>query len=191
MRIRNPFMTSRPARRGTALLAGFLLLFFTAAGAAEEDIDLSELLDVDLEEIETVTILPRGESLRATDLRWVTPSDGSPVQCDHDNCYWNLNCGTWDEEAVWKVLTAPVTVLDYGERKQYKVRKEPSADAKTLTLLANGESYVVIGQAENYYEIQVDDDKPKDLGNVISVSHHSILTQITAHKVMDLPRDRG
>ena len=142
MRFWNPLNVHKYVRRGIALLAGFVLLFSLAAGLAEEEeVDLGDLLDVD--EIETVRILLPGESLRMTDVKWVTPSDGSPVQCDHENCYWNLPCGTWDEEAVWKALTAPVTVLDISERKQYKVRKEPDRNCTVYTGEVTGTSQAV------------------------------------------------
>ena len=142
MKKRNHEMNIRPARRGIALLAGFALLFSVAAGIAEEeDLDLGDLLDIEITESERI-LLP-GESLKATDVKWVTPSDGSPVQCDHENCYWNLPCGTWDEDAVWKVLTAPVTVLDYSEREQYRIRKEPDKNCTVYTGVVTGSSQAV------------------------------------------------
>ena len=139
-------LNKRPARRGIALLAGFMLLFsaaFYVCADAEEEIGLDELLDISDDEIETVRILLPGESLKMTDTKWIAPSDGSPVQCDHENCYWNLPCGTWDEEAVWKVLTAPVTVLDVSERKQYKVRRDPDKNCTAYTGEVTGTSQAV------------------------------------------------
>ena len=135
MRKRNGQATLSPARRVMALLAGFVLFLCCLPAAGEEDIGLEELLD--LENLETVRILPPGESLKATDVRWVTPSE---EDCGHENCYWELPCGTWDEAAVWKALTAPLTVLDYNQRQQYKVRKEPRADCKEYTGEVTGSS---------------------------------------------------
>ena len=134
-----------PARRGAALLAGLMLFFAPAFSAAEEegDLDLKDLLDLSGIETEDVQILAPGASLRATDTAWHTPAEGSPVQCSHENCYWKLAMGTADEAAVWKVLTAPVTVLDYNQRWQYKVRKEPDPDCEEYTGEVTGESQAV------------------------------------------------
>ena len=115
-------MLKKPARRGIALLAGFVLL---TGGCAfgEEDLDIGDLADI--EEIE----LPAPDAtLNARDIQWHTPGEGSPVQCDHENCYWKIPMGYTDEDAVWKMLMQPITVLDVSERKQYKIRKEPRAD---------------------------------------------------------------
>lgn len=62
----------------------------------------------------------------ATDLYYQTPDELSGVDCGHDPCYWRLNMGEMNETAIWRVLTAPVTVLDGEERHQCKVRREPS-----------------------------------------------------------------
>ena len=115
-------MLKKPARRGLSLLAGFVLL---TGGCAfgEEDLDIGDLADI--EEIE----LPAPDAtLNARDIQWHTPGEGSPVQCDHENCYWKIPMGYTDEDAVWKMLMQPITVLDVSERKQYKIRKEPRAD---------------------------------------------------------------
>ena len=134
-----------PVRRGIALLAGFVLLFSAAVSAAEDEgeLDLKDLLDLSEIETEDVKILAPGASLKATDVAWHTPSEGSPVRCSHENCYWNLPMGTADEEAVWKVLTAPVTVLNYNQRQQYKIRKEPDKNCTEYTGEVTGESQAV------------------------------------------------
>ena len=59
---------------------------------------------------ETVDVTVAWPSL-ATDVTYHTPGEDSPIQCDHDVCYWKLNMGEMDEAAVWEVLTQPVTVL--------------------------------------------------------------------------------
>ena len=130
----------KPAGRLAALLAGFVLLLtmLPAASGEEQDLDLKDLLDVT--EVEDVRILGPGESLKATDLKWHTPGEGSPVQCDHEVCYWKLPMGYMDDEAVWKVLTAPVTVLDINQRKQYKIRKYPDKNCTEYTGEVTGSS---------------------------------------------------
>ena len=63
-----------------------------------------------------------------------TPSWGSPWQGrDETLNYWTLPMDITDTEAVWAVLTAPVTVVDNGranaERLQVILRKEPRSDS--------------------------------------------------------------
>jgi len=65
---------------------------------------------------------------KATDTEYFTPGQMGGTACDHDICYWKLNMGEMDEDAVWQVLTQPVTVLEGDERKQVKVRREPRED---------------------------------------------------------------
>ena len=66
----------------------------------------------------------------ATDVTFHTPNENSPVKCDHDFCFWQMNMGEMDESAIWEVLTQPVTVLSGKQRQQVKVRREPSDDCK-------------------------------------------------------------
>ena len=127
-------MLKKPVRRGLALLAGFVLLA-GGTGIGEEELNIGDLADI--EEIE----LPAPDAtMNARDIQWHTPGEGSPVQCDHATCYWKLPMGYTDEDAVWKVLMQPVTVLDVSERKQYKIRKEPRADCTEYTGEVTGTS---------------------------------------------------
>ena len=64
----------------------------------------------------------------ATDVEYHPPSDGSPIQCDHDPCYWNMNMGEMDEAAIWEILTQPVTVVKGEQRQMIKLRAEPDED---------------------------------------------------------------
>ena len=70
---------------------------------------------------------------QAADADAQTPGSISGVSCSHDICSWKLTLGVLDEDAIWQVLTQPVTVLQGNERHQYKVRKEPSASCTTYT----------------------------------------------------------
>ena len=66
---------------------------------------------------------------RAQDLVFHTANELAGTSCTHENCLWNLQMGNLDDmDAIWKALTAPMTVIDGSERHQYKVRREPSAD---------------------------------------------------------------
>lgn len=61
----------------------------------------------------------------ATDVTYHKPNENSAVKCDHDICYWKLNMGEMDEDAIWQVLIQPVTVLSGEQRQLIKVRSEP------------------------------------------------------------------
>ncbi|MBQ8162145.1 MAG: L,D-transpeptidase family protein [Clostridia bacterium] len=61
-----------------------------------------------------------------------TPTYGSPYQ-DEEFSYWTMPMDITDEEAIWKAITEPVTVLDTGKKNAQKtqitIRSEPSLDA--------------------------------------------------------------
>ena len=99
-----------PARRLFALLAGFVLLSGTFA-LSEEELDIGDLTDIGDLDIEEIELLPPDATLNARDIQWHTPGEGSPVQCDHDICYWKLPMGYTDEDAVWKVLMQQTVIL--------------------------------------------------------------------------------
>ena len=68
------------------------------------------------------------DTLLATDIVYHTPGENSAVRCEHDVCFWHLEMGRMDEEAIWKVLAQPITVLDGNQRQQHKVRTRPEED---------------------------------------------------------------
>lgn len=74
---------------------------------------------------ETFTVTMDWPSL-ATDIEYHTPAEDSPIPCDHEPCYWNLNMGEMDEVAIWEILTQPVTVVKGKQRERVKLRAEPS-----------------------------------------------------------------
>ena len=131
---------NRPACRGLALLAGFVLLFGTAF--AEEEVDQRDLLDLSEveDDMEEIDFLPPDATQLARDKQWHTPAEGSPVQCDHEICYWTTPMGYTDEAAVWKILMQPVTVLDCNQRHQYKIRKYPDKNCTEYTGEVTGSS---------------------------------------------------
>lgn len=134
------------ARRALALLAGLLLLSGGVAAGEEEELDLRDFPDIPMipdEELEEVVIPLPDATLKAKDIQWHTPGEGSPVQCSHEHCYWNTPMGYTDEAAVWEMLMQPVTVLDVNQRQQYKVRKEPDKNCTDYTGLVTGTSQAV------------------------------------------------
>lgn len=106
-----------------AVLAAVTLFPF-ALSAEEEDIDLAEELEewVDLED--------QKETLLATDIFYHTPNEHSAVKCDHEICFWKMEEGRMDEDAIWQVLTQPVTVLSGKQREQVRVLARPDKDCK-------------------------------------------------------------
>ncbi len=66
--------------------------------------------------------------LPATDMVYRTPNEDSPVLCEHDFCYWQMNEGELDEEIVWEVLMQPLIVLEGKQREQIRVRARAEED---------------------------------------------------------------
>lgn len=63
----------------------------------------------------------------------VAPVDFSPYPAvDGEKDYWTLPMDITDEAAIWNVLMQPITVLDGNEKLAYKLRAEPSNDAKAV-----------------------------------------------------------
>ena len=109
----------RSAAAALALAAVFCWVF---TAGAEEEIDWGEDADVEI---------PMPVYMQwAADTEWHTPAESSTVKCGHEDCYWNYPMGMLDEAAVWKLLTAPVTVLDGSERAQCAVRARPEEDCE-------------------------------------------------------------
>ena len=119
------------------MLPGIHELILTLAG---EDGTLSEPVSVMLEVLEKPdlnaipTAEPLPEYLREKGENGFTPAHTSPRRGeDRTLNYWTLPMDITDEEAVWKVLTSPITVLDNGkknaEKTQVILRALPSEDS--------------------------------------------------------------
>ena len=106
-------------KRFISILLAFLFLF-TCPSFSEE----TEVVE-DWEEVEEWEELADTDSLLATDVFYHTPNEHSPVKCDHELCFWNLEMGRMDETAIWKVLTQPVTVIEGKQREQVRILAEP------------------------------------------------------------------
>ena len=77
---------------------------------------------------------PMPDYLREKAENGFTPAHTSPYRGEDETLnYWTLPMDITDEEAVWKVLTSPVTVLDNGkknaEKTQVILRSEPMEDS--------------------------------------------------------------
>ena len=53
-------------------------------------------------------------------------------KCGKENCFWETEMDFGNEEAMWAMLTAPMTVVDGNFRAQADVFAEPSEDSKVV-----------------------------------------------------------
>ena len=68
------------------------------------------------------------------DITFHTANELAGTSCTHENCSWNLQLGNLNNvEAIWKALTAPMTVIEGSERHQVKIRKYPSSTCEEYT----------------------------------------------------------
>ena len=96
---------------------------------AGEDGTLSEPVQFSLEVLEKVdpnaipTPEPLPDYLREKGENGFTPLHTSPRRGEDQTLnYWTLPMDITDEEAVWKALTAPITVLDNGRKNAEKMQ---------------------------------------------------------------------
>ena len=74
-----------------------------------------------------------------------TPAYGSPYELTEKDqgTYWGTPMDITDEEAIWEMLSAPMTVVDDGRKDAYKgqlrVYSEPDEDSR-VTAVVTGES---------------------------------------------------
>lgn len=92
----------------------------------------------------------------ATDTEYFTPGQMSGTTCGHDVCYWKMNMGEMNEQAIWQVLTQPVTVLEGDERKQVKIRREPSESCEDYVgeVTCMSQAVHVLDQGEDWSLIE-------------------------------------
>ena len=118
-------------------------LTLTLAG---EDGTLSEPVRLSLEVLEKEdpnampTPEPLPEYLREKAENGFTPAHTSPRRGEDQTLnYWTLPMDITDEEAVWKVLTAPITVLDNGkknaEKMQVIIRAQPGEESDGIGMV--------------------------------------------------------
>ena len=81
----------------------------------------------------------------------ITPATRSAYRPQHENCYWCMPMNLDDEEAVWNMLTADITVVDLGQMKQTVLYAEPSTDSEPIAM--------VTGSSQGLHVLeQVDDE---------------------------------
>ena len=101
-------------RRSIAILF-CLIMLFSAAGAAAEDFLL-------------------GVAPEPSDITPAFRSTETPEE-DHEGCYWCTPMSLEDEDAIWKMLTSPITVADVNMNKQTVVYAEPDENSEGIGML--------------------------------------------------------
>lgn len=72
----------------------------------------------------------------------ITPAYLSVYRPEHEDCYWCTPMDITDEEAVWNMLTAPVTVIDLGQKEQLILRAEPSNSSEGVGVITGASQAV-------------------------------------------------
>ena len=65
----------------------------------------------------------------------ITPAYRSEHRPEHKDCYWCTPMDLTDEEAVWKMLTAPITVVDLDMMKQTVCYREPDENSEQIGMI--------------------------------------------------------
>ena len=99
-------------RRSFAALLLMILILYAAAAPAEDF-----LLGVE----------PEATSM--------TPAYRSEEHPEHEGCYWCTPMDLTDDEAIWNMLTAPMTVADVDMNKQTIVYAEPDENSEGIGML--------------------------------------------------------
>ena len=72
----------------------------------------------------------------------ITPAFRSEEHPGHENCYWCTPMDLSDEEKIWAMLTAPVTVVDVDMMKQVVLYAQPDEDSEKIGVIT-GQSQAV------------------------------------------------
>lgn len=138
-----PGLLTAQTEDGTQILrqeveAGETDLAWDAAGLAQGEHTITLTLTTEEDAADAAVSFTLAAPSLATDTEYYTPAEMTGVPCPHEHCYWNMNMGELDEEAIWQELTAPMTVLTGHERNQIRIRKEPRSDCKQYTGTVTG-----------------------------------------------------
>ncbi len=65
------------------------------------------------------------------------PSDYSPYDCEHENCFWKLPMGEMNEQAIWDAMMQPITVVKAtrdtaADRQSFYIYEQPDEDATPI-----------------------------------------------------------
>ncbi len=127
-----------------------------APDAAVPDTSLDITIDMNHEDAEEAAEpAPTPTAVPAQDIVF-TPSYGSiyPLTEKDEGTYWGTPMDITDEEAVWAMLTAPITVYDADVKVQRKIYAEPDADSRTVGVVTGGSQGVrVIEKLDNGWSL--------------------------------------
>ena len=121
-------------KRFLSILLLLSMLLSLISVRAEEDVLMEDIVE---EENLDEAADDDGPAYEIPDQRSFTPAYGSPYEGKDETLdYWTLPMDITDEEAVWKVLMQPVTVLNgkmfngNSEKVQIVLRKEPDDNSE-------------------------------------------------------------
>ena len=72
----------------------------------------------------------------------ITPACRSIYRPGHEACYWCTPMDIHDEEAVWAMLTAPITIVDAGQRDQVILYAEPDKNSEQIGVITGASQAV-------------------------------------------------
>ena len=72
----------------------------------------------------------------------ITPAYRSGEHPGHENCFWCTPMDLSDENKIWAMLTAPVTVVDVDMMKQVVLYAEPDENSEPIGMIT-GQSQAV------------------------------------------------
>ena len=79
-----------------------------------------------------------------------TPALKSEYHPEHENCYWCTPMNITDEERVWKMLTADITVVDLDQMKQTVLYAEPDEKSTAIGMITGSSQGVhVLEELDN------------------------------------------
>ena len=117
----------------TLLIIAVALAPLNAMAEAEITVTIVSTDGVETESATAVAPEPTQETARqAETLSPITPAQNSPSPRQDENSYWCTPMDIRDEEAVWNMLMAPITVVNLDQKKQVQLRKEPSEDSEAV-----------------------------------------------------------
>lgn len=72
----------------------------------------------------------------------ITPALRSQYTVDHKNCYWCTPMDITDEDAIWGMLTSPMTVVNLKQKEQALLYAEPDAKSETIAVVTGASQAV-------------------------------------------------
>ena len=118
-----------------------------------------EAIDLELHEAEEADAAPTATPvpLAATPEDIVfTPSYGSPYPLTEADAgtYWGTPMDITDEEAIWTMLTSPITYYDAAHNVQRKIYAEPDEDSRQIAVITGSSQGVrVIEELDNGWSL--------------------------------------